>query len=161
MGGCMSDLAYTLLLLSYTTQDAADCSVTGRCHLCLCVPDHLSLSEIFGHMSIHTHFNYMHICLWWSGYLKCRRKCARVALYVPICVFICACVSVWVSNMVVKCLSGPISHLPSAQINWHVAKASRHKDRAEGITMQLSSAVCPDPVWGPLLSVDSNELPRD
>lgn len=80
---------------------------------------------------------------------------------VSICVFICACVSAWVFNMVVKCLSRPISHLPSAQMNWHVAKPNRHKDRAEGITMQLSSAVCPDPVWGPLLSADSNELPRD
>lgn len=58
--------------------------------------------------------------------------------YLSICAFIRACMSVWVFNMVVKCLSGPIPHLPSAQISWHVAKANRHEDGAEGITMQPS-----------------------
>lgn len=167
MGGSMSDLAHTRHLLSYTTQDAADCGMTGRWQLCLCVYAWSSLCVNCRHMSTIytcTHTHTLRICtyFWQSGYLKCQQMCVCVCIgapYVSIGVFICACVSVWVFNMVVKCLSGPISHLPSTQIHWHAAKANRHKDRAEGITMQLSSAVCPDPVWGPLLSVDSNELP--
>lgn len=81
---------------------------------------------------------------------------STVPRWLHVCLHVCGR-----SNIVVKCLSGPISHLPYTQMNWHTAKPNRHKDRAEGITMQLSSAVCPDPVWGPLLSADSNELPGD
>lgn len=58
--------------------------------------------------------------------------------FLSICAFIHACMSAWVFNMVVKCASGPIPHLPSAQISWHRAKANRHEDEAEGITMQPS-----------------------
>lgn len=67
----------------------------------------------------------------------------------PIRVRTCKGASVRVFTMDVKCLSGPISHLPSTQMNWRAAKSNRHEDGAEGITMQLSVAVCPDPVWGP------------
>lgn len=55
-----------------------------------------------------------------------------------ICASTRACVSPWAFNMVVKCESRPIPHLPSTQISWHAAKANRHEDGAEGITMQPS-----------------------
>lgn len=57
---------------------------------------------------------------------------------VHICLYVHLSVLAWVFNMVVRCLSVPIPHLPSTQISWHVAKANRHEDGAEGIAMQPS-----------------------
>lgn len=147
VAACLT-LLTTLSYCHTPHRTAADCGMTARWQLCLrvCVwvPDHTS----------HTHT--LSVCTYGAGVWGVCGSGFR-----SVCVFARALAIVSVFNMVVKCLSGPISHLPSAQINWRAAKANRHKDRAEGITMQRSGAVCPDPVWGPLLSADSNELPRD